>query len=409
MILFLLFYLIFSETGSDEIYVNQPFAVISSFGFLANASFQFLIQTDVESRLLLFMITAESAKKTTVTDIYQICLPKYKDSFVTEINNTNFSSSTLFEWKSAIMKKGVYYPVIVNCLSNHTHYDIKYKYINSKYLIDYRYEKFSLLLLIFSALHIFISFIWLLNTAFNQSFYIPIQFVFAILPSIRSFKCIAQAYYWEKRKIMEDIPAHINLLISITSGVFFFLFLSTTSLVFSGWGVYKSKYNWPELFEVCFSTFILILGLFSGINSQSTKVILISLTMNMAGFLWFMKINTDNFVNFVKILDSSISNNRMLKRINLIRNFMLSTFICLAATVVVFSCSVAEVTEISRIGILEASIFALEIVELYFFFLRKEYEGEIETEKELSALGPIYLECPNKKFLCFLQKVESES
>lgn len=409
MILFYLFYEIISEVAEDEIYVNQPFAVISSFGFNSNASFHFDIYTDIESRLLLFMMTAETARRTTILDIYQICLPEHEDSFLTEINKTDFSPSTEFEWSSTITKKDIYYPVIVNCISNHTKYNIKYKYFNYKYLIDYRNEKFSLLLLIFSILHIFISLIWLINTTFNKSFYIPIQLIFAILPSIRSLKCIFHAYYWEKRKIMENLPAYINILIIISSGFFFFLFLSTTSLVFSGWGIFKSKCNWSELFEVYISTFALIAGLFSGINSQSTKIILISLTMNMFGFLWYMKINTDNFVNFLKILDSSISNDRMLKRTKLIRNFMLSTFICLAATVIIFSCSASEITEFFRIGILESSVLALELVELYFFYLRKEYEGEIETQKEISPLGPFFIESPNKKYLCFLQKVESES
>lgn len=411
MLIFFLLFSTISEVANDKIYVSQPFAVISSFGFNANASFHFIIHADVVSRLLLFMMTVETARKATVTDVYHICLHNYTKTYLTDINKTDFSPSREFEWSSTITKKDVYYPVIVNCLSNRTQYSIEYKYFNSMYLIDYRNEKFSLLLLIFSALHILVSVIWLLNTAFNQSFYIPIQFIFAILPSIRSIKCISQSYYWEKKKIIENLPSYISFLINISSGVFFFLFLSTTSLVFSGWGVYKSKCNWHELFEVCVSTFILILGLFCGINSQSTKVILISLTMNMAGFIWYMKINTDNFVNFVKILDSSISNDRMLKRIKLVRNFMLSTFICLAATVVVFSCSVTEMTEFYRIGILESSILALELIELFYFFLRKEYEGEIDTEKEkeLSALYPIYLDCPNKKFLCFLQKVETES
>ncbi|KAK8871216.1 hypothetical protein M9Y10_009130 [Tritrichomonas musculus] len=409
MLFFLLFFNTVSEVGSDQIVVNQPFAVISSFGFHANATFHLSIRTDIESRLLLFMMTAKMARKTDVGSIYHPCLPEYKNTFISDINHTNFSVSTEFEWESTIHEKDIYYPVIVNCLSNHTQYDIEYNYNNYKYLIDYRNEYFSLVLLIFTAIHIFISAIWLLNTALNQSFCIPIQFIFSLLPSIRSFKCVIQAYYWEQKKIMESVPSYVNLTINVLSGVYFFIFLSTTSLVFSGVGVYKTKCNLTELFEVCFSSFALVFGFFSGINSQSLKIILLSLTLNMLGFLWFMKINTDNFVNFVKILDSSISNERMLKRIRLIRNFMISTFVCLALTVVVFSCSAVEISEIARVGILEVAIIMLEFVELYFFYLRKEYEGAKETNNETSSLGPVFLDCPNMKFLCILTKVETQS
>lgn len=408
--LFLLLFFSFSKRGSSHYESFLSFIVLAPFGFTEGSTFKFDIETQSQSRLILFLINEATARKTSESKVYELCYSSKNISFITPINFTTSQPGRIFTWNGTVTEKNIYYPIFLNCLSNHTKYSVNYSYHNTEYLVDYRNANLSLILLGYGCLNGLLTTAWLLNILFHRSFFIPLQFVLAILPSLRSIKCILEAYLWEQKKITDLIPVWFECFIDFTSALYSLLFCTSTSLVFSGWCIYRSSYSHEEMLKIVASSGIFILGLYIGIHTTTMRAALLSVILNISGFLWFMTINITNFVTFIRLLDTSVSHDRMAKRLNLIRGFIVSTTICVAIGVVIFSSSAAvESPEKTQTIIFESSVIIIEFIELFFFYLRKEYEGEISDHEEQAGLSPYVLECPNQKVLCLLQKFEAES
>ncbi|OHT07109.1 hypothetical protein TRFO_05339 [Tritrichomonas foetus] len=405
MLIFILVSLVTSLVGTESTNVST-ILILPAFGFKKGSTFRFKITSALESRVIMFLLTIQRAHEVSESQVHQACFDT--SIHISPINKTDMNKSKVYEWYEEVPQQGIYYPVFLNCLSNHTHLKVDYKYTNINYLIDYRNENITQTLLIFGSLNIFLSLIWIINTLVKRNFIIPIHLAFVILPSIRALICIIEASLWENKKITDDYPKYKENAIAFFSAAYFIIYMITTTLIFSGFCIFRKNLPKHEFFEIVFSTILSVGGFLFGLKASDARTALTAVAMTVFGFMYYLQVNANYLIIFLKILDAEISNELTAKRINLVQNFSVTTITIIAVATILHSTAAAvEAADVYQLGLFESFVFVLEFLQIVFFSLRKAYEGNIEDSKnQIITTDPIIINTPNQKFICVLQRTE---
>lgn len=396
----------FSEIGNYTIKPTSTLLFFSSFGFTDNSNFSFSIHSTLPAKLNIFLLSNSEIRNSASRHIYKTC--HSQKIRISNLNKTFNISRQNFFWSGTVENQDVYFPVILICSENISYLNVLYHYRNKDSLIDFRNVKNSTFYLFFSLANILLGLIWLINTLFKNNFSIPLQQLIVFLPIFKAISNSLTASQWETRKFTDEISQTKKFLSVLFSTLFYISFMYSTTLIFSGWCIFRMNLTLIEKVQIFISSFFVVFGFyfddfFNGYISSLIPILFIS-----AGFLWYMKINATYLATLVQLSESNIENNRMKSRILLVQHFSVATFIVLIIDVLLQSGIVSfDLWPIVGSSIHEAGMIFLEVVEIYFFFLRDTFAGEIDLTAKQSFYPFLLIE-PTRKEIAFVSQENEE-
>ena len=105
--------------------------LLHSFGFKQNGRFSIEVHIKSNTSLQLFLLTSKEYSK--IGKIAGYISEKHICSNSISISHLNYSMdypSKDYYWNGIIESRDIYYPIFINCLSNHTYYTIFLKFKN---------------------------------------------------------------------------------------------------------------------------------------------------------------------------------------------------------------------------------------------------------------------------------------
>lgn len=405
MLFFSLASLVFSEIGNYTLKPSTTLLFFTSFGFTDNSKFTFSIHSSIPIRINIFLLSNYEVRNSVSRHVYKTCY-----SHRVKISNLNqtFNISNNFFWSGTVKNQDVYFPVILICSDNFSILDVSYRFKNKDTLIDFRNEKNSFIYLCFSIINIVLGFFWLVNTYVKTNFSIPLQHIISLLPIFKALSDALLASEWETRKFTDNISRTNKFFSSLFSAMFYIFFMYSTTLVFSGWCIFRMKLGLIENAQIFISSFLVVSGFYINDFIDIYISSLVPILLTSVGFLWYMKLNATYLATLIQLSESHVENERMISRIKLVQHFCVALFSSLILIIILQSGTVSfDFWPIVGTATQEAGLIFFEVVEIYFFFLREKFNGEIDL-KSNQKIYAVFLTEPNQKEVAFISQDNDE-
>ncbi|OHS92772.1 hypothetical protein TRFO_12332 [Tritrichomonas foetus] len=378
MILFLIFTIpAGAEKGYIQITPVNRILFLSSFGFTENSNFHFELSSNLPMKINIFLFSPSELHNVTSKQVHASCFNRYNE--IALLNKTSNVSKAQYFWNGTITSQNIYYPTLMICSDTFSSFAIRYKFVNSKYLIDFRDENNSIVYFSFCIVNMILGIIWIFNLIRYHEFSIPLNQFVAILPVIKSVSNALIASEWEQKKVTDDfsIKSHLSF---YCSTIFYVLLMSSTTFGFSGWCIYRMDVGIYEKMQVIGSSLFFVTGIMIGTLASDNFTALAPMLLTSVGFLWYMKVNATYLATLVQLVESNIENERMKLRIKLVQKFSGTSFGLICLIMLVQSGAVTlNMWPIAGTIVFESGVVAIEVVEIYFFMLRDQFKGENEA------------------------------
>lgn len=361
------------------IYSSVPLIRLRSFGFEKGATFTINISTPNISNIIIFLIREQGSFLTPNIEVSLSSSCEENPPFISELNSSVLHATTSVSWSGTINSHHVYHPYAVNCNRNSTIYKVITNFRNPSSHLDYRDNNYSTVYLYISFFYTAISLIWILNACFHSKFWIPLHSGFSFVSSTKAVLCSLESKKWEDRRMgtisYSDIGSNLYsffLILHYTS------FLVIPILAMAGWCIFRKNITFKEISEIIFSNLAMVLGIYPLNYTKTLKEIIISVTLLSIGSIAFLRIVTD-YIVVLSRLEEMITNDQLVskKKITLITRFASSFLVFGLGYMVAYILSMSfNFWEIVGDLIMETGYAILTFIELFFFLIRKNYEGE---------------------------------
>ena len=387
-----------------ELNTTQPVIALGSFGFTENATFSIGIRSRRASRFNMFLADIDRAQLN-YRKLRKTCRANNSDLYlVSGLNYSNSKLSQTVSWNGTIETKNIYFPIIVNCGRNESVYSLRMQFRNEDGFIDYRERWCSMLYLVSGSTHALLGVAWIVNSLHFQRFAIPLHYMFGSLPIIKALLNVMKAQEWEERRRVDVISHKRMLSIRIPQFVYSGALLSLISLALSGYCVFRTRYPIQEMLDVVVSSVLLSYGIVLTESSSSANMTVMSMCMITAGFTWYIRTVGGYFWMMINVLESPCSP-LVEKKARLLRNFAIATIICAGLVVLVQACALSmNVYMIIETLIYEMGLLLEELVQFFFFALRKEYEGEpMDSDEDVEGIHLVEMNDPENRVFVVIQ------
>lgn len=392
----IVFFILFvsSKEGFYSFKLSRTITFLSSYGFRENSNFSYIISSSKPVKLNIFLFSHEEFHSSARRYVYRSC--NYTNFKITQLNQTTIIPKTNFIWEGHIEEQNIFYPSILLCSPNNTRLTIRYNYSNSISLIDFRNENNSFIYLILSVFNLFLAFLWIINTFIKSNFSIPLQQLLAFVPIVKALSNSFNSYEWEKSKYKSELCLPEKVISFIFTTFSHILFMSSLSLCFSGWCVFRNDVKLSEIANCFLSSSLIVFVLnFEEIFNDS----FFTEFLRIFGIFWYIKINLEYFYAAVMLTGFNYERDNMNNRIKLVQNFSSIAFIVIVFFLLVKYCAYyvgMMPIVVETIG--DTCILILESVEFYFFFLRESYNGNTTVSLTQS---PFYIVDPQRRHFVF--------
>ena len=355
---------------------SHLFVVLPTFGFLENATFSFDISTAAESRVQAYLVPSDdlTLKKLTSRQFLMVC--QNQTNHVSDLNMTNTSVGTRVHWTGKVRDMSVYYPILVNCVSNRTVYEVSMKFQNPGSLIDFRHEPYPMSYIGTGLLHAVCGLSWIVNIMWFPQFHIPLQYILAVMPVLKAIVNTFQGAFWETRRTTDDWDPRIQSVNLSLRCLYTFIVLTSSALILSGWCTYRDDYGVRERMHIILSAAVLAHGLMYAASTESIIVTIISLVWIIVGFMWYAQLSTGYMIAIVRLLDDDLPEQVHLKVV-LPKRFGILSLCAMGMTILMKSFAATSFEMFPMIELLsfEFGVIGLEVVRMYTFMLRSSYAG----------------------------------
>ena len=386
IILSLFCYFSYSKIGKIHFKPKYRFFFLSSFGFDVNGKFKFYINSSAKTKLIISLVSYQEMPYISSRLMQDTC-SKQKPKHIAKLNKTFRVEKDIFQWSGKIVNKSVYYPLFVICDIPQFALDIQYNYSNINYFIDYRAELNSQVYFAFSLINMVLAIMWICNTFYYNAFVIPLHQLLAFLPMLKSITDALIALEWEQKRYSEDVSKVQTYLSIAMSTIFYSLIITAICLAVSGWCVFRMAINIKDIASFFGSSACVVSGLMITRISPNTES-MAPLLLICFGIFWFMKVCVSYVIFIFLITESDFKNTAIKTRIKTVHNFFEITSAFSFLMLFILSGSVTlDLWPVISIFVMESGIVILEIIQMYFFFLRDKYEGK----QECIDSGTLYL------------------
>lgn len=389
---------IYSKKGVYNIKRSEQYRFLTSFGFRNNSNFSYEIKSLNAIKLNLFLLSSEEFQSPMLRNLYKTC--NSTNITISQINQTNYIEKKIFKWDGYIENKDVYFPLILLCSKSYSAIEISYKYSNDFSLIDFRNDSNSIVYLIFASINLFLGILWLINVCTKTEFSIPLQQIISFVPFLKAISNSLIASEWEKLKFRDELTTYETVISFIFSSLFYIVFMYSTTLAFSGWCVYrKIQMELIEKVKILMSILLIIFGFNLEKNYQYEFY---GILIKIFGIFWYLQINLSYMSITLTIPDSYLFGKKMKLKFKMVQYFCFNFVMALMFEALIGYCAVyIGAVDIIYGSIVEIGIVILEIIDVFYFYLRDEYNGvQIDEEDSL----PLLLIEPKRKQLIFLIK-----
>lgn len=387
--------------------------IVKSFGFDANGAFDISIHTDKNSSLKSFLITEKDLFQSNAleTGLYEYC---FDNSL--EFSNINYSKPYLsqdYNWRGTIQKRGIYYPIFINCYDNFSIYNINLHFKNPGSLLDYRYNNYFLLYTILSNLYILISIIWFANAFKFSKFSILIFTILSILPPLKAIKNGLNASLWNDRRIIENPSQQKQNFLFFAQFCYYTLFLIVHSFIAFGYGIFYDSLPTNQIIQIIFSSTIITSSFISVEIITTIEAALFSIIGIMIGLLWFAKINISAILIIFDLQrdDELFEDQQVHQKYKLMMHYNIGFYSLLFLGFIFLGVTATnESIPIISDTFFEIVSFLISIYQLFIFYLRKSYEGESIDDTVSFEPNAVFLEEPGSNTeLAFIMTPHNDS
>jgi hypothetical protein len=267
--------------------------------------------------------------------------------------------------------------MVVNCFNHSTFYKAMFSLSNPHSFLDYRYDPLPLFYTALSVTYSVLGLLWLTNIVSHSEFSIDLTFTLAMLTAVRGVEMGLKASHWVNRQRSLDTPNLQWHCESIITACYFTLLLAISSLIISGWCIFRATVPLSEVAEILVTSGVTVGAIPLFTKAQSVEGGLIGSVLITFGIIWYCKINLAHFLAFVIMKQETDPNGGFAKRLQIIFWYLVGLAAVLTLVMVGYVCqSAAEVWIISGDVIIEGAFVAFHIAMMWLFCLKSGYTGE---------------------------------
>jgi hypothetical protein len=348
---------------------------IPSFGFQENGTFHFDVASGHQIVINVLMMTSEELRKKTYSGIPFSASCGHSPPLIAVHNRTNQGNGSHFQWSGRIPSQAVYWPFFVTCTPSNTIFTVLATFTNSDFAIDYRDVDYSLMDLVLCIIYAIIAIIWIINSLFHPTFFIPLQMGFMLSSATKSVLMAFTAMRWEDKRVGLDSPNYWH------DGLFIVhhgLFIGLLFLAVEGWGTFREHFSLVEILGPFLSGCCLVGGALFAVHSPLFELILMCVMLALLGLVILLQraAATVVFLRRVIAVSSQLSGGPPPSVLLVLR---FGVCILIASSGVLgcfFAIATLEFTDLQASLIVEAGILVIAVVEAALFMLRDFDNGQ---------------------------------
>ena len=379
--------------------------LLDPFGFEKDGFYNISINSDEVFDLILIM--DKTLDTIDYSSIKQYCIQHEKSS----LNFLNFQGN--------VTRKGVYYPILIDCdvdIQNGTKkkYWIDIFYRNPKNYIDYRSVLLPNIYLALTIIYFLIFFIWTGNGIIFPKFKIQLHTLLTIQPLIKVISLYSCYLFWENMKKGDDKNQGLITISTMFGILLYAMFLTTIGLVGFGWcifGTLSFRVRPKQFLEIVISSLILVGGFAVVPYLKNVLWCIIIIPLIIISFLYYFKINFINIFMVSQLFKKLISQPIICSKIKLAKNFVEMSFSLLCFCIITCMLIVMMGCHDGFLSLFfEICYLVLNLMMMKSFLYRKSYSGIEKETLESSEIKKLqvhacYLIEPKNREMVLIQNV----
>lgn len=387
-----------------EFNVSSQMFILQSFGFSNNSLFQISVELSIPSQISIFWIPESNHLIHNFDVNFGDSVCSGKTHILSPYNFTSVHSQTSILYTDKIKETNLYTSVIINCQNPQNKYRIKIYCRNERSLLDYRYESFSSIYIVFSILYSALGIICFINIFCYPQFYIKLCFLFSTLIVFKSLYMAISAIAWDYFRIVENLPLTLNIIATFIQFLTYFLLIYFFAMALSGWCIYRESISKTEQKQIFICSLISIFSFTLLEEPISNNLVIIFSFVACFGFAYYLRLISTYVFNIFKLIEIQEESDILDKKITLLKHFFFGSMIMSAAFILSFAWAVTLNASPTLLNVIYETI-AFGVYTLWFLMLRNssKYAGTKDdySDKEMTM---IYIEEPTSIGLATLQQ-----